>query len=70
MLGEDTEVTYLVDDETLLPFRATWTHDGDTVLELSFRDVTLGVGGVTYAQDLPPDAPGTDRPGLPPGPPR
>lgn len=58
MLDEDTEITYLVDDETLLPFRVTWTRGDATVRELRFRDVTLGVGGVEYSQELPADTPG------------
>lgn len=65
-IGEDIQVTYLVDDETLLPFRVTWTRGGADILELRFRDVIVGVDGVTYSQDLPPEAPPpTDRGFLP-----
>ena len=56
-LDDDTQLSYVVDDESLLPVRITWTRDGATVRELRFRDVVLGVGGASYTQELPADAP-------------
>ncbi len=53
-LDDATELTYLVDTETLLPTRITWTRDGATIRELRFGDVALG-GGADFTQDIPPD---------------
>ncbi len=56
-LDDSTELTYVVDDETLLPISITWIREGETIRELRFRDVVLGVGGASYTQELPADAP-------------
>ncbi|CAN5594533.1 hypothetical protein BH24ACT4_BH24ACT4_16460 [soil metagenome] len=56
-LDDETELTYLVDEETLVPVRITWTRGDVTVRELRFRDVQLGVCGTSYTQGLPAGSP-------------
>jgi hypothetical protein len=56
-LADGTRITYLVDPDTLVPVRVTWTDGDRTTREVRFRDVVLGAGDTGFTQDLPADAP-------------
>ncbi len=56
-LADGTRITYLVDPETLVPVRVTWTDGDRTTREVRFRDVVLGAGEPSFTQDLPAGAP-------------
>jgi hypothetical protein len=56
-LEDGTRLTYLVDPETLVPVRVTWTVGDRTTREVRFRDVVLGAGEPSFTQELPAGAP-------------